>query len=256
MERAEVYTLEAASAPLSPTENLMSSTILDPYHENLNYNGFLETLHEKSRDDTINDIDHSRFHQSLNISSSANSSRRKRKNSFSELPDVKLKRRKEKCASEKKVKVSNLFKTPLNYFSNRRRTIDTSGINQSLNQSVISSSGLFNVDIIDNLSVLNDSNQTTPVQSNKSARKNIFARTFSSSKFSRNKLKKCNLNATRLSFCENSDNEGLEQLNATCFPSISYNPSSHSELRSDYARDVRGPSGPTLSVLTSSNLYY
>lgn len=255
MERAEVYTLEAASAPLSPTENLISSTVLEPYHENLNYNGFLETLHEKSRDNTINDIDNSRFHQSLNISCSEYSGKRKRKISCSEQPDVKLKRRKDKCVSEKKNKVANLFKTPLNYFSNRRRTIDTSGFNQSLNQSVVSSSGLFNVDLIENLSVLNDSTQTTPIHS-KSGRKSLFARTFSSSKFSRNKLKKCNLNATRLSFCENSDYEGFEQLNASCFPSISCNPTPHSELRSDYTRDVRGPSGPTLSVLTSSNQYY
>lgn len=225
MERSEVCTVEAASAPLSPSE----SHNPDPLDDNLNYNGFLETLHEKSRD-----ID-----ESINLSEFSSPSR-KRKISPNEPSSLKIKRRKDK-------KLSGIFKTPLNYFSNRRRTIDTFSLNETLNQSVVSSSGVFNVDTIENLSVLNDS-QFTPQSVKK--KKNLFTRNFSSSKFNRSKLK--NLNATRLSFSETSDIDGIEPLNASCFPNISLNPVPHSELRSDCTKDARGPSVPTISVLTSS----
>lgn len=244
MERAEVYTLEAASAPLSPVET-QHFPVPDPPNDNLNYNGFLQTLHEKSRENCVNDD------RSINLNTSECSSSRKRKNSAVDQSTVKSKRRKDKCASEKKSKVSGIFKTPLNYFSNRRRTIDATSFSETLNQSVISSSGVFNVDTVENLSLLNSS-QYTPQSTKKHTKKNLFCRTFSSSKFTRTKLKKCNLNATRLSFGENSDNDGSEPLNASCFPNISLNPIPHSELRSDCTKDARGPSVPTLSVLTSS----
>jgi hypothetical protein len=244
MERAEVYTLEAASAPLSPVET-QHFPVPDPPNDNLNYNGFLQTLHEKSRENCVNDD------RSINLNTSECSSNRKRKNSAVDQSTVKSKRRKDKCASEKKNKVSGIFKTPLNYFSNRRRTIDATSFSETLNQSVISSSGVFNVDTVENLSLLNSS-QYTPQSTKKHTKKNLFCRTFSSSKFTRTKLKKCNLNATRLSFGENSGNDGSEPLNASCFPNISLNPLPHSELRSDCTKDARGPSVPTLSVLTSS----
>ncbi|XP_063902866.1 protein ECT2 isoform X2 [Zophobas morio] len=248
MEHAEVYTLEAASAQLSPTEP-QAPSLPDPPDDNLNYNGFLETLHEKSRDNCIDDVE-----KSLNLSPSEySSSTRKRKNSSADQSSVKSKRRKDKCASEKKSKVSGIFKTPLNYFSNRRRTIDASSFSETLNQSVISSSGVFNVEAIENLSILSDSTFNTP-KSTKKQKKNLFVRTFSSSKFTRTKLKKSNLNATRLSFDEHSDQDGNEPLNASCFPNISLNPVSHSELRSDCTKDARGPSVPTLSVVDESSV--
>ncbi|XP_044266145.1 protein ECT2 isoform X2 [Tribolium madens] len=243
MERSEVCTLEAASAPLSPTEPVNPSIPDPPDH--LNYHGFLETLHEKSRDSCLDD-------SNLATSEFSSGSRKRKISSTETESSVKTKRRKDKCASERKRKVSGIFKTPLNYLSNRRRTIDAFSFNETLNQSVVSSSGVFNVDTIENLSVLNQS-QFTPQSSNKQ-KKNLFARTFSSSKFNRSKLKKCNLNATRLSFSEVSDNDGHEPLNASCFPNISLNPVPHSELRGDCTKDARGPSVPTISVVDESSV--
>ncbi|RZC41319.1 RhoGEF domain containing protein, partial [Asbolus verrucosus] len=191
----------------------------------------LEVLHERPRDD--------------GVEQSQLSSGRKRKNTSVDQPAVKSKRRKDRCASETKRKVSGIFKTPVSYFSNRRRTIDAAAaLDRSLNQSVASSSGLFNVDTVENLSV---AGEFTP---QKKQKKSLFSRTFSSSKFTRARSKKCNLNATRLSFGGASDSEGAENLNASCFPSISLNPIPHSELRSDRTRDGSAPT--VISVLTSS----
>nr|XP_023015310.1 protein ECT2 isoform X1 [Leptinotarsa decemlineata] len=266
MENAEVYTLEAASAPLSPTAKTTSSEIFPqetppnktprtPLHQNgVNHNlnlsycfkasqsiACLETLHEHSRDDigvNFSNRNSTCFEQSLNSNQTPH--KRKRKYASPEQPSILAKRKRDKSYSERKKKVSEFFKTPINYFSNRRRTIDASSFNQSLNESVISSSGIFNVDTIQNLSSYNE-NDATPRGVAKCAKKNLFSRTFSSSKFGRKSRKNPDLNATKLSFGEPSDIDGREKLNASCFPDISLNPitTNTCELSSEYGRAKR-----------------
>lgn len=187
MEHAEIYTLEAASAPLSPRSSKFgpdaptyqtsspsgkSKTPKTPsYHNgtnNLSFsncfkanqsNACLETLHENSHDDNIDCMDSICFDQSFDPNLTPQ--KRKRKFNSPEQSSILVKRKRDKSYSERKKKVSEFFKTPINYFSNRRRTIDASSfINQSLSESVISSSGIFNVDVVQNLSFFNDKEMT------------------------------------------------------------------------------------------------
>ncbi|CAH1117797.1 unnamed protein product [Phaedon cochleariae] len=258
MDNAEVYTLEAASAPLSPTkakpqENSpppQPKTPKTPSQQNNNQNGTfsncfkasqsiacLETLHENSHDN--NELDSICFDQSFEPNGTPQ--KRKRKFASPEQPSILVKRKRDKSYSERKRKVSEFFKTPISYFSNRRRTIDASSFNQSLNESVISTSGVFNVDTVQDLSAYNDT-ELTPRGVQKCPKKNLFARTFSSSKFSKKLRKNADLNATKLSFGEPSDVDGKEKLNASCFPDISLNPVSFAnnrELSSEFARASR-----------------
>lgn len=188
----------------------------------------LETLHENSLNDSTSNFDRSyNFNQTpLSVT------KRKRKLISPESASiVDVKRKRDKSFSEKRKKVSELFKTPINYFTNRRRTIDASTFNESLNESIASTSGLFNVETVHNLSCLNDSITTPSKNNRKLPKKSLFTRTFSSSKFVRSKSKKkVDLNATKLSFSEIND-DGNEKLNASCFPDFSLHPAtSHSEL--------------------------
>lgn len=276
MEHAEVYALEAASAPLSPksvpdksqTQPLTPSD--PPRSQQQTPNGInnrsltncfkatqsiscLETLHENSKDDTIiNDMDSVCFDQSFDPN--ATPQKRKRKFVSPDQPSSLVKRKRDKSYSERKRKVSDFFKTPINYFSSRRRTIDATTFNQNLNESVLSSSGIFNIETVQNLSYCTENNHT-PRQSQKRSKKNLFSRTFSSSKFSRNKSRKTSdLNATKLSFAEPNEVDGKEKLNASCFPDISFNPvftNATSELGSENSRALRRTSVPAIAVLTS-----
>lgn len=284
MEHAEVYTLEAASAPLSPKitsphctsskkvveepttcsdiPNLTPKTpsIQNNVNNNVALLGScfkasqsvmgLETLHENSQDsDLVSELDSICFDRSFDISSV----KRKRKWVSPEQSNASVKRKRDKSYSERKKKVSEFFKTPINYFSNRRRTIDAPTFNQSLNESVISSSGVFNVDTVQNLSTFNE-NELTPRMVQKRVKKNLFTRTFSSSKFNRGKLKKSfDLNATKLSFGEPSEVDNKEKLNSSCFPDISFNPTSSNtcELSSAHAKAPGRSSVSAAVVLTS-----
>lgn len=270
MEHAEVYALEAASAPLSPkliqekSQPQQPSTPSEPVRsQQQTPNGVnnrsltncfkasqsiscLETLHENSKD--VNEMDSVCFDQSFDPN--ATPQKRKRKFVSPDQPSTLVKRKRDKSYSERKRKVSDFFKTPINYFSSRRRTIDTT-FSQTLNESIISSSGVFAVETVQNLSYCNE-NDLTPRATQKRTKKNLFSRTFSSSKFSRSKSKKTSdLNATRLSFAEA---DGREKMNASCFPDISLNPvftNATSELSSEYSRVLRRTSVPAAAVLTS-----
>lgn len=291
MEHAEVYTLEAASAPLSPKivspqitspkrtveepatssdiPNLTPKTpsIQNSINNNIALSGScfkasqsvmgLETLHENSQDiNLVSELDSIIcFDQSLDASNI--SVKRKRKFVSPEQPSILVKRKRDKSYSERKRKVSEFFKTPINYFSNRRRTIDAATFSQSLNKSVISSSGIFNVDTVQDLSTYNE-NELTPRVVHKRVKKNLFTRTFSSSKFNRGKSKKSlDLNATKLSFGEPSEVDSKEKMNISCFPDISYNPTSSNtcELSSAHARAPGRTSVSAAVVLTSFHCF-
>ncbi|XP_072379786.1 protein ECT2 isoform X1 [Diabrotica undecimpunctata] len=266
MEHAEIYTLEAASAPLSPKVSSPPSRSKTPktpsYSNVVNSNmslsncfkvnqslACLETLHENSGDNNLEDFDIG-FDQSFDPNITPH--KRKRKFNSPDQSSILVKRKRDKSYSERKRKVSEFFKTPINYFSNRRRTIDASSLNQSLSESVISSSGIFNVETVQNLSSYNDN---TPQNSKKGLKKNLFTRTFSSSKFRRTK-KNIDLNATKLSFGEACDVEGREKLNATCFPDISLNPITTNtyELSSEHARASRRTSVSAVAVVDESTV--
>lgn len=276
MEHAEVYALEAASTPLSPiltqeksqpqpstpsepsrsqqqTPNGVNNRSLTNCFKASQSISCLETLQENSRDDTvINEMDSVCFDQSLDPS--ATPQKRKRKFVSPEQPSLLVKRKRDKSYSEKKRKVSEFFKTPINYFSSRRRTIDATSFSQTLNDSVLSSSGAFNVEINQNLRYCSERDHTA-IAIQKRSKKNLFTRTFSSSKFSRSKSRKTSdLNATKLSFTEHDEIDVKEKLNVSCFPDISLNPvftNATSELSTEYSRAPRRTSVSAAAVLTS-----
>lgn len=267
MEQSEVFNVDAPSAtpppsPKSPSSteslvtsctNLQNPAFISPSTSSVTGNNSFcsnatpfskiavspqfDTLYEKSHDSifesTIND---------LNVTGS--SGKRKRKTSPDDINDYKRKR--DMSYSEKsKKKISEFFKTPINYFSNRRRTI--SAINRTFNESVMSSSGIFDVDVVENLDKLSNS---TLSNGGKKIRRSLFNRAFSSSKSKRDR-KRSTLNATKLSFGNTSVCDGEENLNASCFPAIPAYPVSDSE---SWKLKEMGYPGPPIShtvVLTS-----
>ncbi|XP_050308869.1 protein ECT2 isoform X2 [Anthonomus grandis grandis] len=213
-ENSEIYTVvdPATTAPLSPRpdQSLLQScpNLKTPNNNSVIDLMCLETLQEVSKnDDLVSEMDSICFEDTRVLDCSTASTKRKRKFASPECSSVK--RKKDKCYSEKRKKVSSFFKTPINYFSNRRRTIDAATFNRSLNESVVSSSGVFNVETIDNLSVCLNPDGDTPRSSTRKSKKNLFTRTFSSSRFTRSKSKKLLMEVE------------AHQLNASCFPDIS-----------------------------------
>lgn len=244
MDQAEAYTLEANSASHTPKSLSDASTI----SSNINNNPYpitnaqtpfnrksilsttssvttntpfkMETLHEKS-----NDLDGTIISQM----DKTNSSKRKRKllspsNSF-----ISIKRRRDLCYSDStKRKFTQILRTPIQYFANRRRTIsDLTDHHQDVNESVISSSGLFDVETVENLHDLMPSN--IKHVNTKKIRKSLFTRTFSASKFGKSTRSRKGLNITKLSF-DDSEIDGNERLNVSCFPEISSQSSSNSDI--------------------------
>lgn len=233
-----MYRLEAANTPLSPKlkSNLKSflsepAALKTPNNNSIADFSGLETLEEVSRnDDLVSVMDNICFEdQSLNLSV-------KRKRKFVSPDNTLVKRKRDKSYSERRKRVSNFFKTPINYFSNRRRTIDASSFDHSLNDSVVSTSTVFAADAVDNLNTCLDA---TPRAKSRKVKKNLFTRTFSSSRFARSKSNKSLMGA-----------EGDSNLNASCFPDISLNPHS---LQSDNGSEIAAASRTTsaLAVLTS-----
>ncbi|XP_049822785.1 protein ECT2 isoform X2 [Aethina tumida] len=245
MEQSEVFTLEPTSGPLSPKpkppepvaspvpvqntrtpSQLNSCCITGMFSSKTQTMSCLETLKETSQDELSNGMDSMCFEQSFDLNST-HAGYRKRKFPSPEQSSVNAKRKRDKSYSEKRKKVTEFFKTPINLFSNRRRTIDATSFSQSMNDSVLSSSGVFNVETVQNLSCYNDD---TP-RGVKRLKKSLFNRTFSSSKFLRSsKNKKCDLNATRLSFGEAEEPDGADKINASCFPDFSLNTNHHHTL--------------------------
>lgn len=197
-----------------------------------------DTLYEKSHDSifesTTNDLE-----------GTGSSSKRKRKIS----PDnsgVLYKRKRDFSYSEKsRKKISEFFKTPINYFTNRRRTI--AAVNKTLNESVMSSSGIFDVHIVENLDKLDNS---VVSKGGKKSRRSLFSRALNASKSKRDR-KRNTLNATRLSFGDTSECDGTENFNASCFPSIPAYPVSDCESWQLKQREHLGPSLSHAVVLTS-----
>lgn len=242
---------ETPPAPKETIDDLESfSRFQNIYNTPLNSTArsvFLETLDEKSNDNSEMD---SVFDQTLNTTTSSN---RKRK---MESPEyfTNVKRKRDKSFSEKKKRVSNFFKTPINYFSQRRRTIHSTSFNGSLNESVISSSGVFNVDTVQDLSV---GRCETPVS--KKSKKNLLRRTFSS-KFSTSKKKlKMDFDTSKLSLVEGGgcDADEVDKLNTSCFPAIGRVPAipslapDQTEPSNELTRELKGLSVTSTAVLTS-----
>lgn len=269
MENSEVFTLEVAKTPLSPNLTIKPKSFSVQAIDSVktpNNNSIasfsclqatsstvcLETLQEVSRnnDDLVSEMDSICFEdQSLNLSNISV----KRKRKFVSPDNTLIKRKREKCCSERRKRVSSFFKTPINYFSNRRRTIDASSFNHSLNESAASNSGVFNVETVENLSVCIESD-TTPRGSMRKSKKNLFTRTFSSSRFTRSKSK---LNSSKLSF--NEEPERGQLMNASCFPDISLRSKpSQSRHQSDCGSELVSASRRTsaLAVLTSIFMFH
>lgn len=261
MEQTEKYGVEASSAPLSPkpqsANSVNSTNPTDPIIQSPSASSSLncsvtttpfskiaispefETLYEKSQDDCLLN---STFAES---NSPHETSRRKRK-CVSPETFVKTKRTKNVSYSDKsRRKVSQIFKTPLDYFSQRRRTIGA--VNKSLNDSVMSSSGIFDVSTVESLNNF-DGNSSFA----KKIRRSLFSNTFMSSKFGKNK-KKQNFNSTVSSFGDESVCDGMDTMNSTCYPDIPTYPAPDSEswLHRERQSDHAGRPFSHAAVLTS-----
>lgn len=260
MEQTEKYNLEASSTPLSPqpqstnsvnstnptdpviqsptvTNSLNSSLATTPYSK-IAISPEFETLYEKSHDDCLNQLN-STFADSkspeLNLNETNSSTRRKRK-FISPDSLVQTKRQRNVSYSDKPCrKISQIFKTPMDYFSNRRRTIGA--VNKSLNESVMSSSGIFDISNVSSLSKFDG---------NSSFAKKIRRSLFSSSKFNKFK-KKSKLNSDE-SVCD-----GMDSMNSSCFPDFPTYPATDSESlpHKEHLLDHPGPSFSHAAVLTS-----
>ncbi|XP_065163645.1 protein ECT2 isoform X3 [Atheta coriaria] len=196
----------------------------------------LNTLHEHAMDTSIDSsiLNTTEDMQNLDLDTTGvgvQSIGRKRKLPSPDSLSFCSKRKRDLSYSENtRKKISSFFKTPLGYLSNRRRTIGGAQ-NQSLNESVISSSGVFDVETVENLSACNRASVTPTVKAKK-PRKNLFLRTFSTSKFIR---PKSNVNDSFTSECS----DAVEKFNSSCFPDFSSASSSarFHELRSNFGQD-------------------
>ncbi|XP_017768682.1 PREDICTED: protein ECT2 isoform X2 [Nicrophorus vespilloides] len=252
MDHAENYPLEAnggshtpqpvitlESNEPSPTLTIASELTTPPNEQQLQQLALrkaefktpkLSTLHEKSHDDAIcSQLNDTVFDTTVNMQNldldQSTSSTRKRKLRSPESSFLCSKRNKKDLSYSEntKRKITDFLRTPFNYLSNRRRTI---GANRSLNEGEImvdSTSGIFEVQTFDNLS--SSCNRTPANNNGKKPRKNLFQRTFSSSKFVRNTTRKNDLNATKLSFTEC---DGGNSMNISCFPDFSEQSNLHS----------------------------
>lgn len=259
MDQAETFAIEPNSASISPKNSVTSllspsssccntnmvkpspknygvpkcAVSATPYAKvNMNLTQ-LETVHEKSNDNCFNDLNNSFLDatdnlQRLNLDKSSSSKRKRKMNSPEKYSS---KRRRDLSYSEScKRKISDFFKTPLDYFGHRRRTIGGSSLHQSFNESVISSSGVFDVRTVQNLSQIDVTPNST--SKTKKIRKNLFLRTFSSSKFRYSGIgKKSDLNSTKSSLGDVSEIDTGEKMNASCFPDFSLNPLIESETQ-------------------------
>lgn len=249
MDQVKPFTLEANNAsqtpklPLTPSSSISSyslqskSPLRSSTRTNTPYtksSAHLETLHEKSNDELNSTfLDMQRLN--LNVSSSFT---RKRKITPDDSAAHTFKRKRNLSYSEcNKSKMSDLFKTPLRYLSQRRRTIGVGSV-PSFNDSVLSTSGVFDVNAVGKPnrrsftpSILR--NVCSADENCGKIRKNLFRRTFSLSKFNKHgNRRKTSLNSSILSIGE-SEYDDTEQLNSTCFPDFSLNPLYPTQLRSN-----------------------
>ncbi|KAK4880377.1 hypothetical protein RN001_008523 [Aquatica leii] len=211
MEQAEMYTLDPVNVPLCPKFSSVA-----PLKDNIQYarntptSNLLSTFYESSR--YLNDSDDTAI---TDFNCSTSSSKRKRQNTPT---SNKSKRRRDLSYSEHTRKtITSFFRTPLGYLSNRRRTINGPTLNQQ-NSSVLSSSGVFEVEVVENLSRVGKNGLKPHAETRKKdIKKNLFQRTFSSTKLKKSKKsKRCDLNASNY-----SEIDGRESLNASYFPDFS-----------------------------------
>lgn len=278
LDQAESYTLEANSdshsskpstnSVISPsTSNHPLTSVqsnLESYSSsNLPLVNNLETLHERSNDTALLELDDTFFDTTIGSQitnlDTTSSSNRKRKFVSPDQSGFKFKRKRDSCYSENRKRLSNFFRTPIEYFSHRRRTIGGS-LNRSLNDSVLSSSGVFDVQTVQHLNNLNCS-ELTPCTSNTKPpkiRKNLFKRTFSTSKFSReikrSLSRRSEQNVSRLSFGDSSECDGQEQND---FPEIVFKtPNCESLLRSLRIKDNGVPPAVNHHVVLTFSIFY
>lgn len=237
MDHGESYKLESNSGSqtsflTSTTDSQFTSSINNPIlitssqQTPLNYNNkmFLtnsvcntpmETLYERSNDVDItvrNDFDDT-ICSELNETTS---SKRKRSLTITSNSSFLSKRRRDLFynSEQSKRKISDIFRTPIQYFSNRRKTINDLN-DKSINESVVSTSGLFEVETIQNLTKLTPNIDKETIDT-KRIRKKLFTRSFSRTS------RKCS-NSNKFSSNNNNGNNEVEydRLNVSCFPEIS-----------------------------------
>ncbi|KAF5277685.1 hypothetical protein FQR65_LT03665 [Abscondita terminalis] len=215
MEQAEIYTSDPVTVPVCPKITPVSYPKDNACPKHVPTPNILNTLHESSQD--FNDFDDT---VTVDFNRSTSSSKRKRQSTPS--PDKNKRRRDLSYSEHTRKRISNFFRTPLGYFSNRRRTINGPTLVQQ-NSSVVSASGIFEVEMFENLSSFGKNLLTphaetrTSLRNKKNIKKNLFQRTFSSTKFKKPfKDKRCDLNVSNY-----SEVDGRESFNASCFPDFS-----------------------------------
>ncbi|KAF2898592.1 hypothetical protein ILUMI_07582, partial [Ignelater luminosus] len=250
VERSAAFVREPASdllspkpgsetAVMTPTNTIIPSTLTSPSHyfkgsvQNLktpkNWH-LLETLYEQSHDNYVdpNDtcFDDTIITHCPELNKTGSSAKRKRQVALSPDTSFLSKRRRDLSYSENtRKRISSLFRTPIDYFSNRRRTINGPTINKNLNSSVISSSGIFDVHITENLAHCGKTDSTpnsilrTSLRGSRNVKKNLFKRTFSSTKFKKRLNRKSRV--TDLNASNASEIDGRDNCNVSCFPDIS-----------------------------------
>lgn len=243
--------------PSTPSSEHLIST---PYMKSSKKSQILETLHEKSNDNPINEtfLDNT-IDSRIDSLNATNSSKRKRKFVSPDQSNIVIKRKRDISYSDvTKKKISHLFRTPINYFSNRRRTIGEP-VNQSINDSILSSSGLFDVETIENLNRLDSSNISISSSVSRTCnkiRKNLFTRTFSSTKFGRELKKtfskKSDLNSANTSINSSFVYDGFDRMSCSSFLEPDPLPKLHCEVQVSSKRKKEPCGYPAHSVVLTS----
>lgn len=250
MDPGESYRLETKSGSKTPKSSsdtpLMSNinnTYLTPFNNKISLaNSALYTpvgiLFEKTSNDCIRNELNDTIYSELNDTTLS-----KRKRTLSAANDLFMSKRKKELyySEESKRKISDLFRTPMQYFTSRRKTVNDINVDDSFAESVSSTSGLFEVETIQNLSELTPNNTRINM---KRVRKKLFTRSFVKN------AKKC-LNTTKLPR-ESSELHYNEQLNISCFPEISSLSIKHNHCEAPCGKlDLGEPTLNHCLVLTS-----
>lgn len=226
MDHGDPYKLETNSdsqtSISSTTDVTFMSNINNPFTNTnlqtpINHNNKkpsntpMDTLYERSNDDDC--IVRNEFDDTIcSELNETTSSKRKRKLTISCNNSFLSKRRRELYYSEQsKRKFSDIFRTPMQYFANRRKTINDLN-DTSINESVASTSGLFEVETVQNLSELTPNNKK--IIDAKRIRKKLFTRSF-------NRTSRKGLNLNKLSSTNGNNEAEYNRLNVSCFPEIS-----------------------------------
>ncbi|XP_022908633.2 protein ECT2 isoform X1 [Onthophagus taurus] len=242
---ASITPIPSSTAIITPSETLnptpmtttpvLSSKITTPFAK-------LETLHEKSHDNEICvDLKASDSNSDLDKTSS---STRKRKMMSPDRGQSFIKRKRDTMTTSysenAKKKISNFLKSHI-FANNRRRTLD--GTETSFNQeisfdegaSIASTSGFFEVETMEKtIGRISLTPSTSNSAQPKKARKNLFLRTFSSSKFKQPaSAKKRDHKNVELENSVTDGSGGDKFLNNSCFPDLSFISVSEYDIRAN-----------------------